>query len=525
METWSVDQVCHWLMQNNLGELVPKFQEEEVSGASLLALNDRMVQQLVRKIGHQAILVDLIEKCKQMGCDGQKLGGYIPEGMRPGPVQVLNFTGHNSLCKPTCTGAMEQAVTTSLTGSRETEMIDKRVLKQRKTLKHTIAKYKALEWAKSYVLPEFPYDIKCWLAEGKCPDHSMRIRVIEVLQADLTKYLKGSLYPSTQQYNDVVNALLKAYPSFDKDGNGFLVWKRALKDRFKYIRRSIHDDEQVIKQKSKFGHRRGQTRKVSTQEESDEVKDVKIKEELAELQDFYTSTALHVEWLRKEYMKTEWNWEEINNRMTKTFGARRRLINSGAPLKEVLEQFPFLKCPYQLFKEFHLLTHIDIYKKMAERLGHYSEKILSLCSLRGHPLLANLQESLQQCTEEDFVKLSRVASSLLTSAGENSLSTTEAPSYNMVQVPIPVIKVKNPFSIFTCEFTLYVKKEPFAQLDDCTMALAAFVSAFHVFRFQRPRRLQNTLAFIETIVLGMGRPESLSAKVTRKVLELQCQNS
>uniref|UniRef100_H3A1U8 Sterile alpha motif domain containing 3 n=1 Tax=Latimeria chalumnae TaxID=7897 RepID=H3A1U8_LATCH len=516
METWSVDQVCHWLMQNNLGELVPKFQEEEVSGASLLALNDRMVQQLVRKIGHQAILVDLIEKCKQSNF-------FLFYFMGLSDRLTLTFpfcsTGHNSLCKPTCTGAMEQAVTTSLTGSRETEMIDKRVLKQRKTLKHTIAKYKALEWAKSYVLPEFPYDIKCWLAEGKCPDHSMRIRVIEVLQADLTKYLKGSLYPSTQQYNDVVNALLKAYPSFDKDGNGFLVWKRALKDRFKYIRRSIHDDEQVIKQKSKFGHRRGQTRKVSTQEESDEVKDVKIKEELAELQDFYTSTALHVEWLRKEYMKTEWNWEEINNRMTKTFGARRRLINSGAPLKEVLEQFPFLKCPYQLFKEFHLLTHIDIYKKMAERLGHYSEKILSLCSLRGHPLLANLQESLQQCTEEDFVKCKQPSPVTVLFLLYIYFGGAEPQLFlivqGKVQVPIPVIKVKNPFSIFTCEFTLYVKKEPFAQLDDCTMALAAFVSAFHVFRFQRPRRLQNTLAFIETIVLGMGRPESLSAKVTR----------
>lgn len=39
--------------------------EEEISGAALLALNDRMVQQLVKKIGHQAVLMDLIEKYKQ----------------------------------------------------------------------------------------------------------------------------------------------------------------------------------------------------------------------------------------------------------------------------------------------------------------------------------------------------------------------------------------------------------------------------------------------------------------------------
>ncbi|XP_019469087.1 sterile alpha motif domain-containing protein 3-like [Meleagris gallopavo] len=65
MESWSVDQVCNWLRQSNLGELVPKFREEEVSGAALLALNDRMVQQLVKKIGHQAVLMDLINKYKQ----------------------------------------------------------------------------------------------------------------------------------------------------------------------------------------------------------------------------------------------------------------------------------------------------------------------------------------------------------------------------------------------------------------------------------------------------------------------------
>jgi hypothetical protein len=31
------------------------------------------------------------------------------------------------------------------------------------------------------------------LVEQKRPDHSMRIRIIEFLQADMTKYLEGSL--------------------------------------------------------------------------------------------------------------------------------------------------------------------------------------------------------------------------------------------------------------------------------------------------------------------------------------------
>lgn len=51
-----------------------------------------------------------------------------------------------------------------------------------------------LQWTSSYALPDFPYDVKCVLAERKCPDHSMKIRIIEFLQADMTKYLEGSLW-------------------------------------------------------------------------------------------------------------------------------------------------------------------------------------------------------------------------------------------------------------------------------------------------------------------------------------------
>lgn len=59
---------------------------------------------------------------------------------------------------------------------------------------------------------------------------------MEFLQADMTKYLESSLYPTTQQYNDVVNALLQAHPFLDENGCGFFFkWNRTLKDCFKYV--------------------------------------------------------------------------------------------------------------------------------------------------------------------------------------------------------------------------------------------------------------------------------------------------
>ncbi|GAB0186680.1 sterile alpha motif domain-containing protein 3 [Grus japonensis] len=69
-----------------------------------------------------------------------------------------------------------------------------------------------------------------------------------------------------------------------------------------------------------------------------------------------------------------------------------------------------------------------------------------------------------------------------------------------VKVVTPVLEVKNPFNVNSCEFALYVEREELAQLDDCTMALAALVAAFHVFDIPCPKRIHRTLSFLESLV-------------------------
>ncbi|TKC51799.1 hypothetical protein EI555_017674, partial [Monodon monoceros] len=155
METWSVDQVCSWLVEKNLGELVHRFQEEEVSGAALLALNDRMVQQLVKKIGHQAVLMDLIKKYKQKSQELKSPGETAPVTQAEAPPEDEQSSG------PASRG--EQMPSFYPVENRNNDLIDQRVLKQR--------------------------------------------------------------YPTTQQYNDVVNALLQAHPFLDEDGCGFVISK------------------------------------------------------------------------------------------------------------------------------------------------------------------------------------------------------------------------------------------------------------------------------------------------------------
>ncbi|NWX91666.1 SAMD3 protein, partial [Nothoprocta pentlandii] len=454
MESWSVDQVCNWLRQRNLGELVSKFREEEVSGAALLALNDRMVQQLVKKIGHQAVLMDLINKYHQQNSGLQSLTCYC--------------------------GTASPKFTEAISG---------------KNMKSFLARYKTLQWTSSYALPDFPYDVKCVLAEKKCPDHSMRIRIIEFLQADMTKYLKGSLYPNSQQYNIVVNALLQAYPFLNEGGNGFLLWKRALKDRFKYVRRLIEDDEQVLRNKCKFGHRRGQSRKpVSAEKKPLDIK-LRIEEEPACVDGRVMDA--HIDWLKREYLKAQRDWEEVDSRMRVTVGVRRKMIRDKAPLKEVLRLFPFLRCPYQLFREFQLLTHMDIYKKTVEILETYSENILSLHVVRNNPINIMLQENLKLHAEEDVLKgMKMTAACLLLPEVFGEDAALFAAVNEEVTVATPVLTVRNPFSVSACAFAVCVEREELARLDACAPALAALVAAFHVFDIPWPRGLRSTLAFL-----------------------------
>ncbi|XP_068040581.1 sterile alpha motif domain-containing protein 3 isoform X2 [Anomalospiza imberbis] len=393
----------------------------------------------------------------------------------------------------------------------EKGVIDHRVLKQKKNLKSFFARHKMLQWTSSYVLPDFPYDVKCILAEKKCPDHSMRIRIIEFLQADMTKYLEGSLYPNSQQYNIVVNALLQAYPFLDEDGNGFLLWKRALKDRFKYVRRPIEDDEQVLRNKCKFGHRRGQSRKSSAENTLDDVQG-QVEEEPAHLKG--SAMDLHIKWLNREYMKTQRNWEEVDNRMNATIEIRRKMIRDKTPLKDILRQFPFLRCPYQLFREFQLLTHMDIYKKTVEILEIYSENILSLYVVRNNPINIMLQENLKQHTEEDVLKYMKMTAACLVLPevfGDDS--SLFAAVNKKVKAVTPVLEVKNPFNMNSCEFALYIEREELAQLNDCTMALAALVAAFHVFNIPYPKRIHRTLNFLESLVFEVRNPASLPTLV------------
>ncbi|OXB70505.1 UNVERIFIED_CONTAM: hypothetical protein H355_012685 [Colinus virginianus] len=90
----------------------------------------------------------------------------------------------------------------------------------------------------------------------------------------------------------------------------------------------------------------------------------------------------------------------------------------------------------------------------------------------------------------------------------------------LVKVLTPVLEVKNPFSVNSCRFALYVEKQEVAQLSDCTTALAALVAAFHVFNIQCPSRIQRTLKFLVSQIFEMNIPQAFPLGRGKRGLEI-----
>ncbi|EDL04809.1 mCG4644, isoform CRA_a [Mus musculus] len=212
-------------------------------------------------------------------------------------------------------------------------------------------------------------------------------------------------------------------------------------------------------------------------------------------------------------MKTERDWREVDKRMSQTLEIRRKMIGGQTPLKDILKMFPFLKCPYQMFREVQILTKTDIYKKTRHILESYSENILTAFSVLDNPINTALQEKMKHYTDEGVLKYMKMTATCLllphVFGDEPSLFVVVN---GKVHVSTPVLEVKNPFHINGCEFSLYLNKEKLTKVDDCVTALAALVSAFRVFGIECPRRLSQTFNFLETLIFDMQSPQFPSLK-------------
>ena len=67
LTSWSVEDVCCWLLSQNLGNFVETFKDNEVDGECLLTLDNKLLRDDLRitALGHRSRILKRVEMLKQ----------------------------------------------------------------------------------------------------------------------------------------------------------------------------------------------------------------------------------------------------------------------------------------------------------------------------------------------------------------------------------------------------------------------------------------------------------------------------
>ena len=67
LSSWSVDDVCYWLISNGLGNFIDTFRDNEVDGECLLTLDNKLLRDDlgVTALGHRSKILKRVESLKK----------------------------------------------------------------------------------------------------------------------------------------------------------------------------------------------------------------------------------------------------------------------------------------------------------------------------------------------------------------------------------------------------------------------------------------------------------------------------
>jgi hypothetical protein len=67
LTSWSVDDVCFWLMSEGLGNFLDKFKENEVDGECLYSLDNKLLKDDlgITALGHRSRILKRVEALKK----------------------------------------------------------------------------------------------------------------------------------------------------------------------------------------------------------------------------------------------------------------------------------------------------------------------------------------------------------------------------------------------------------------------------------------------------------------------------
>nr|XP_054588539.1 sterile alpha motif domain-containing protein 3-like [Nothobranchius furzeri] len=321
-----------------------------------------------------------------------------------------------------------------------------------------------------------------------------------------------TMYPTHTQYVDLMRTLLMQYPFLrEKYGSGYDALLESLRNKFKKERIPLISNSEVAKMRKKFSLPNGGRKLRAESEGSDpSVKKIRATLEMhdgeADGEDEH-SIQHHKEAMKKEALKQTPNYDLIINGMVKTQKYRANFIQEHSTAA-VLEEFPYLRHPFLILEEVKLISKVDVEKRIVTNFAKMSQKIVDKApkSALKDKCLAGLDAS--ETEEERRGQIVNTAVLLLPSVFKEDpqqlFVIDKDPVFPTPTVVLTGCRDENPLQ--SEAITVKMDNEEILLDDgsvDISLALAVTFCLYHIFQVQYPKNLRKTVSFLETFVFEM----------------------
>ncbi|XP_071847099.1 sterile alpha motif domain-containing protein 3-like [Apostichopus japonicus] len=347
-------------------------------------------------------------------------------------------------------------------------------------------------WPAKFDIPldSMPVDLRNTLEEGIYPNERQRRKLVQILFDKTAEYVR---YPTKSQYTDVATALVEKFPCLAFNDIPSVkpheYWKTKLSDKFRNERKHFNDG--LIKRQPK---RKRVELPVDTEDER--------------------SIEMHQRWMKEEIRKKTKNKKKMAELMKLTFPTRRRsIVEDGALVKTIRENYPALFETEELLQEFQRITGKEMFPTIRDSLTGISSKVVKFAEKQEpkKKLLRSLELqkifTVEQTKKKELENTCAVfiLSKLLSS--KDILCNEEDRDMN-TDITSPTIFWRGQTPCNADRFIIHAENEAFGDTTDVITALGNLMATYWIFNMSYPQESKDFFIFTEMILLKLtnGKP-------------------
>lgn len=362
------------------------------------------------------------------------------------------------------------------------------------------------DWIKRFIVPtRFSKSTMKCIEAGILSSHA-RDEIINSLATCIMLYTTS---PTAVERRRVCQRLVETHHTLkDSVGSGYDSWARKLTDKFKNLHRSDRAEKAGIKL---------QPIKRAKVDEVDEM--------------FPTSTDLevydrHNTKMHTDYLSGKWSVSSISSLMEETFYERKKYLK-GNPVAQAMDQFPWLKEPALIMKEFSLYTGKDPAAFQSSWL-EIEEKVLKYAEIEDKKKIKSLikeykSSEYQNTPDRKTTYALLILSALFLQRGQTSDSFFIPFEGEVLDIEecISSLPYKHPYvAAFgkdkNCltDTMLVIERATTIHTPNLATAVHCAFCSYYIFDIVYPRNNKNMMLFLEHLVYKVKSSAPLSTTVT-----------